>query len=358
MNKIINKLFLATVLVALVLTSCTDEADILDNKPIKNKKTGEEIIRRPYYEYEQNDYTEEEVITLISDFSTLIKDAQSSVSYFDIPQAVLAMETYFNYAIVDKQTEFDASISYEKQFFSFTVSVDQEIRVDLLELREAYIEFIENILSDMEDRYLQFSDLYVLEIDELSVTFALEMAPYSSDAVDYNELYFREKVVKTVNDIDQILGYTEYPFSTDWVNVSNPYVDKVIRSACKKTIYNTVLYDYRNITVDINEYIIYQTDDILIYDPSYFIYLRFAEEDLKPLVVNTILKSQEAASNLSQSQEILIDIEPTVHEIQSPSGDPNLYRKKLHPSSLFFARMSSTELREALTYLNFYDLNL
>ena len=39
----------------------------------------------------------------------------------NINKALLLMETFFNYAIVDKQYTYDTSISYENTVFTFTV---------------------------------------------------------------------------------------------------------------------------------------------------------------------------------------------------------------------------------------------
>lgn len=59
---------------AVIIASCTDEKDLLDNKPIKNKKTLEEEIYRTYSKYEDVDYTESQVQTMMRDFDLAIND--------------------------------------------------------------------------------------------------------------------------------------------------------------------------------------------------------------------------------------------------------------------------------------------
>ena len=47
---------------AVIIASCTDEKDFIDNIPSKtNKNLEKELIRRPYYQYEQYDISPEEL---------------------------------------------------------------------------------------------------------------------------------------------------------------------------------------------------------------------------------------------------------------------------------------------------------
>lgn len=179
----ITKIFLAAALVALVLTSCTDEADVLDNKPIKNKKTTEENIR-PYPQYEENDFSESDVIDIVNDFDELIKDTNYLDSDFEITHALLAMETYFNYAIVDKQDDYNLELSYNKQTFSFTTPITEAGKINSDTLRQYYLRFVSFVLDSMNYKYLQFSDLYVSSSNDENITFSLDIGPYISNYYD------------------------------------------------------------------------------------------------------------------------------------------------------------------------------
>ncbi|MDD2489617.1 MAG: hypothetical protein PHD62_09145, partial [Bacteroidales bacterium] len=158
---------------AVIIASCTDEKDFIDNKPSKaNKNLEEELIRRPYYQYEQYDISPEELYDDLVEFADAINGAREMPT-LNINQALLLMETFFNYAIVDKQEIYDTSISYENTVFTFTVDLGEE---DMIEnpnqLRQNFQAFIEDVRAEMGNKYMQFSDLYVLEKDYNFITFA------------------------------------------------------------------------------------------------------------------------------------------------------------------------------------------
>src|SRR5690554_1639921 len=196
---------------AVIIASCTDESDFIDNKPSKtNKNLEEELIRRPYYQYEQYDISPEELYNDLVEFTEAINEG-IEMPVLNINKALLLMETFFNYAIVDKQYTYDTSISYENTVFTFTVDLGEE---DMIEnpnqLRQNFQAFIENVRAEMGNKYMQFSDLYVLEKDCNSITFALEMPSF--DNIDAFPVGPRCQIVMRDND----LSWLPYHIELEW----------------------------------------------------------------------------------------------------------------------------------------------
>ena len=233
MNKIINKLFLATALVALVLTSCSDEADVLDNKPIKNKKTVEESLR-PYPEFEEISINAEDVISLLLDFNQAM-NGEIEMSDMQIDTALLLMETYFNYGVVDKQSNYDLSSTYEETSFEFTLNLINENQLTGFELQEGFTEFLNNVKSDMSGKYLKFSDLYVSEYDGASITFKLIIPPYTQE--EYDMWPSGVPVVRVLKTNEDPLNIPSY-YTIDWMEIfNNEWYARDYKSAnlCLKT---------------------------------------------------------------------------------------------------------------------------
>lgn len=179
MRKAIYNSILAAALVALVLTSCTDEADVLDNTPIKNKKTlTQPTIERPYPGYEETDMSSADVIQLVSDFNNAMS-GESEATTMDITNALLAMETFFNYGVVAKQEIVDTTSYYTGSNFQFEVNLDAQGNIDGAELVDAYTTFLNNFLQQMNGKYLQLSDLFVKAVGNGKVMFALEIPTFT-----------------------------------------------------------------------------------------------------------------------------------------------------------------------------------
>lgn len=210
--KINFKSFIAAALVALVLTSCTDEADVLDNTPIMNKKSFTSLITRPYPEYEDIDVTAEEAINLVSNFDEAMK-GETELESINIPEAVLAMETYFNYGVVAKQEITDTTSYYNFQIFQFEVQLDAQGNINGAELVTAYTNFLNNLLGQMNGKYLQFSDLFVKAKGDNSIIFALELPKFD----EYDVIVKEPHKCKTLNSPD---GPFDIPNGAhlDWTN--------------------------------------------------------------------------------------------------------------------------------------------
>lgn len=216
MKHIFYKTILATALVALVLTSCTDEADVLDNKPIKNKKTVEESLR-PYPEFEEIRINAEDVISLLLDFNKAM-NGEIEMSDMQIDTALLLMETYFNYGVVDKQSNYDLSSTYEETSFEFTLNLINENQLTGFELQEGFTEFLNNVKSDMSGKYLKFSDLYVSEYDGASITFKLIIPPYTQE--EYDMWPSGVPVVRVLKTNEDPLNIPSY-YTINWMEIYN-----------------------------------------------------------------------------------------------------------------------------------------
>ena len=138
---------------AVIIASCTDEADVLDNTPIKNKKTlTQPTIERPHPEYEEIDMSSEAVIQLVSDFNNAMI-GEIEIPSMDIKNALLAMETFFNYGVVAKQEIEDTTAYYTGSNFQFEINIDDQGNINVDELVEVYKKMdpsdVGNILESM-----------------------------------------------------------------------------------------------------------------------------------------------------------------------------------------------------------------
>ncbi|MBP1629946.1 MAG: hypothetical protein H6Q15_839 [Bacteroidetes bacterium] len=224
MYKNIYKSILAAALVALVITSCTDEADVLDNTPIKNKKTlTQPTIERPYPGYEESDMSSSEAIQLVSRFDKAMK-GDTTISSIDITNAVSALETFFNYGVVAKQEIVDTTTYYTGSTFQFEVNIDGQGNINGAELVDAYTTFLNNFLQQMNGKYLQFSDLFVKAVGNGKVMFGLEIPTFTV----YDRIVWEPHKCKVLNSPD---GPFDIPLGAtiNWTyqyNTYGTYVDQ------------------------------------------------------------------------------------------------------------------------------------
>ena len=265
MKHIFYKTILAIALVALVLTSCTDEADVLDNKPIKNKKTVEESLR-PYPEFEKISINAEDVISLLLDFNQAM-NGEIEMSDMQIDTALLLMETYFNYGVVDKQSNYDLSSTYEETSFEFTLNLINENQLTGFELQEGFTEFLNNVKSDMSGKYLKFSDLYVSEYDGASITFKLIIPPYTQE--EYEMWPSGVPVVRVLKTNEDPLNIPSY-YTIDWMEIfNNEWYARDYKSAnlCLKTeagFYYSIKQDYNHYSGDLHNQCIDENRNIIL----------------------------------------------------------------------------------------------
>lgn len=173
--KIIFKLSIVLVF-AVIISSCTDEKDFIDNKPSKVNKNMEEGILREFAEYEEVSFDEQQIEEMLTQFNEAINNYNVSMPDMNLKKSLFVMETFFNNAIVTKQTEIANEEIYTTKEFEFTLPIESDIiNGDIL--RDGFRDFVDTILTQMEGYNLNISDIYVKNISGAYVTFTLEMEP-------------------------------------------------------------------------------------------------------------------------------------------------------------------------------------
>lgn len=327
------RLILAIVIISIFAVGCTDEEQITNGATssyVNNIKSGEQIDSMMYYnienedafvhnkycEYEQNSFMDSEMISLINHIDALIKNNQISKNNYTIKEAVFVMETYFNYAIVDKQTQFDTS-SYEAQNFSFNVDLNSNGVINADELRQKYMLVIQNILSTMGEHFLQYSDLYVTNKTSSSVTFEFGMASFAKVGANFS----RGMIVKQYGETLSIPNYTE----SDWNSINNNETDEVFRFYSKKNVTDFYI-NYLTITSPLpssNGYLYAQymssTWFTPLFPPMKFVYPTNSVNGRLDNMVNATIRASNFLSSLlinNPSQYTNTDIIPKCRRIE------------------------------------------
>ncbi|MDD4830482.1 MAG: hypothetical protein PHE13_08255 [Bacteroidales bacterium] len=250
--KNINKL-LAILLLAIFAISCTNEEDYQGNNVINennvinyknlefNNEYTNEYIHKGIYEYEQNNFSENDMISIMSRFSNVINNGASPGETYDINKAIFAMETFFNVAIVENQVDFENE-DYEAQKFTTSIELNSEGKIPAELLRDRYITFINNVMSIMGNKFLQYSNIYVDSITSTEITIALEIPKYT---VILAQIPWRYQVVRTLNDL-----YTGPINDTDdWNNYVTGSIDEVVRYYSKKTVNRFIAFNIQSQSV-------------------------------------------------------------------------------------------------------------
>ena len=333
---------------AVIIASCTDEKDFIDNKPSKNNKNMEEGMQeREYKQYEQIDYGDD-LVEMLNNFDAILNQETYNRETYSISEALVTMETYFNYAIVDKQTEYDENISYEKQSISFTAPLLNEDTINLLSLRDIYLDFISNVLTSMGDKYLQFSDIYVSEIDESYITFTLEMAPFNPN------IGFTHPRAKIVRPIEEDIHLPQGAFS-EWKDLTQGMIDVNLRGYVRLDV-DKVIHQIQWIAQPffpgtMNLWIFQEDPDWL--DPAIYqsTWYRTGEE-LRDLVYNTMYETYQVASIYFPGRTP-IDVFNAINQ----KSNGNLVKKGLYFAEIFYAYTSDEYLRNYVNSLSFnFDL--
>lgn len=95
---------------------------------------------------------------------------------FEAKMALLVMETHFNYGIALKMPIITDAIEYDNMKFTFTVPINDSI-IEGPDIKDAYNSFVDNVITSMQGRNYELSDMYVEEISSNSITFGLDMGP-------------------------------------------------------------------------------------------------------------------------------------------------------------------------------------
>jgi len=219
------KYILAIAILAIFSVGCTDENEMENNKTNSiNLKSGINEYDSRDHTYEI-DYSDEEVFVIMEKFDKMMR-GEAQVNDYSIQEAIFAMEFYYNYAVVDKQIEFDTT-NYEATTFTFSVGLNENGNIDGNELREQFTLFLNNVISSMGNKYLQYSDLYLYDKTNSQITFGLEMASYHSG-------FPRNSIVRSNSDPVIVYGSN----ISNWNNIGFGNVDETVRALSKKVIYN------------------------------------------------------------------------------------------------------------------------
>ncbi|MPL66609.1 hypothetical protein SDC9_12296 [bioreactor metagenome] len=249
MENIKKYIFIA--LLAIFAVACTNEEDFTDSKNSKvnnkNLDKSDFLPISPFPEYEKIDITEQQAQDLLVDFNKAMNN-EISMPDMEIKQALLAMEMYFNYAIVDKNTDYDVTASYEEKSFEFTVNVDDaEIYGD--ELKTKYRQFLIGIKNEMSNKFMKFSDLFVSSKTDNTITFKIIIPPHLPFAPEADMLAIGMhscSVVREVGDIPNVANFIHIDIG-DYVNNGQPitpdaysYSLPQLRSLCLKPLFGFV----------------------------------------------------------------------------------------------------------------------
>ncbi len=327
-----NSKIIVTLLVSVLIISCSVDEEYQSNNVLNTKIQTEQndysFIQREYPQYETNNYTDEEIVAILTSFSELINNNNIPDYSYNINCALFAMETFFNAAIVDKQTKFD-TCSYNAQSFSFSIDRNSNGEIDPALLRDKYILFIKTILYQMDNKFLQFSDVYVREITSSTITFGLDMPYFKSEFYDSFEemIQIRRQRVRNINE--------KYPTNhllsgntSDWNGYSQEQVDEQMRihskiNASEFFWYNVQFFSPPIVLGGINEvwpiFKFCNEEAIDCWEWHGYNYQKLNYNG-STHIINTLISAIENQYNISTGDIICIDVYPAYypHAIDDP----------------------------------------
>lgn len=178
------KNILAIAILVIFAVACTDENDLENNSTnhVNLKTSGQDY--RKYASFEDKTFTDDQIKSMIYDFNDAVNHTNVIMPDYDISTALFDMEFHFNYGVVVKMPYDTNATPYDKLSFSFSVPIEDSI-IDGTTLKNAYINFVNNVVEEMNGRNMELSDWYVKDISSTSVTFGLDMEhlylPYGAD---------------------------------------------------------------------------------------------------------------------------------------------------------------------------------
>ncbi|MDR0789225.1 MAG: hypothetical protein LBO06_00360 [Bacteroidales bacterium] len=165
----INKVLAIALSVAtLAFVACADEEE-----PVNNRRGYSKTAAGDYSQYESTTLSAGEILELAKEFSDALK-GKTEMPTMNITNSLLAMETFFNCAVVAKQENADTTVMYEEKVFSFSVTCNDG-EIDGETLKEAYNGFLENVLATMGNAFINLSDMRVIGQKADEVTFELRI---------------------------------------------------------------------------------------------------------------------------------------------------------------------------------------
>lgn len=210
-------------LLAIFAVACTNEEDFNPSSTENsiNKKSLSSDYRK-YSQYEPVDkYTAADIKSMVNSFNDILNNAGEIMPDYSIEDAVIMLETHFNYGVVYKLPyKQNAEEYFEPLNFIFTIPL-RGTKVNGDSLKPLYFNFVNYILTQMSNKNLELSDIYVADINQTSVTFGLDMTP--SIKVPYNNtLMFANKKFKALNESISIPGN----ISSIWSNLNSGDIER------------------------------------------------------------------------------------------------------------------------------------
>lgn len=175
MKNIKKIIFIA--LLAIFAVACTNEEDFNSTSTAFNKKNsvqGQE--GNPYAYFEDKTFTDVQLKDMLEVFNNAVNGNNVTMPNYDIPTALANMEFHFNYGVVEKLPYNKDATPYDKLTFAFSVPIVNNI-INGTILKNAYINFVNSIITQMSGKNLELSDIYVKDYSSTLVTFGLDMEP-------------------------------------------------------------------------------------------------------------------------------------------------------------------------------------
>ena len=229
-------LSLSAVAAVVGFSSCNNEDEVLKKNGLKTE------LETSYSRFEQNDYSVQQVLEKTADFCDEFRDR--NMQDISIADAVVSIETLWNYGVVTKQSTQEGE-EYRDRDFSFTTPLTEDGDVDGESLQGTLSEFLSNVLTAMSGNYLNMGDVSVLSINENSVSFNLKILAYHGDPVLWKwHNRFYAKVVKEYGDTISVPStYTINP---------NDYTSETQIEGLAKYMLKTVPYWVVNLSTKSN----------------------------------------------------------------------------------------------------------
>ena len=176
MKNIKKIIFIA--LIAIFAVACTNEEDFTSNSSDTtfNKKTIIQGESNPYAYFEDKTFTDVQLEDMLGVFNNAVNNNNVTMPDYDIPTALANMEFHFNYGVVVKLPYNKDATHYDKLTFTFSVPIVNNI-INGTVLKNAYINFVNSIITQMAGKNLELSDIYVKDYSSTLVTFGLDMEP-------------------------------------------------------------------------------------------------------------------------------------------------------------------------------------
>ena len=165
---------------AVIFASCNEDEDDIRSSERLRQKT-EMTARGDYSAFERNNYSAEEIFKKTAEFSQALKNG--NVQDMSVKDAVVTMETFWNYGVVAKQKT-EKSGHYDAKDFQFTVPLQNDGNtINGKELEGSFKNFVSEVTSKMNGLYLNAGDISVINYDGNNVTFNLKILAYNGTAI-------------------------------------------------------------------------------------------------------------------------------------------------------------------------------